>query len=101
MAYVTAGSRNEALKIARALLKQKLIACANIHRANSLYWWRGEIAASNEFILVCKTLRKKRRQIIKSVKEIHSYETPCVVFTKVAGGSLEYLQWIRKNVDPA
>jgi periplasmic divalent cation tolerance protein len=97
IAYITAGSRSEAKKIARTLLEEKLIACANIFDVESLYWWRGAIEQGAESILVCKTTAGKRRRLMAVVRRIHSYENPCVVFFKITAGSDPFLNWVRDS----
>ena len=93
--YITAKDREEAHSIARALLDKRLIACANITAAvDSLYWWQGTIAASSEALLLAKTVKSKLEPAIALVKNLHSYECPCVVALPLAGGNSEFLQWV-------
>ena len=97
IAYITASSKKEAEVIARTLLERKLVACVNIHEVSSLYWWKDRVESAGEFALICKTTSGKREDIINLVKEKHSYENPCVVFTEIRGGSEDYLNWVKEN----
>jgi len=94
VAYITTGSKNEADKLSRMLLEARLVACVNTHKVSSSYWWGGEIVSSEEFVLVCKSARRNQTAILALIEENHSYENPCVIFTKVSGGSKKYLDWV-------
>src|SRR3989339_1209266 len=77
--YITIPTKKEAEKIAKHLLKKRLIACANIFPVGSFYWWKNEIEKSREFVLIGKTVEKNYARIAGEVEKIHSYSTPCVV----------------------
>lgn len=92
---VTASTEVEAEKIARALLKQKLIACVNIiPKVNSLFWWEGSIDKSSETFLVIKTKSSLFKEVVRQVKKIHSYEVPEIIALPIIGGNQDYLKWI-------
>ena len=97
--YITCSKRKEASKIARFLLKKKLIACANIiNNLESIFFWKGKIRKSKEVLVVGKTMNKNVQKIIKGVKKIHSYEVPCVIFFDIKNGNTDFLKWIIKSV---
>lgn len=76
MIYVTASGVKEAKKIARKLLEEKLVACANIiPNMESIYWWEGNLEEDVESILLLKTHSELVDKVIDRVKEIHSYQT--------------------------
>ena len=87
----------EAQKIAGVLLKERLIACANITNIKSAYWWRGRIQRHGEALLIAKTKRKLMKKIIATVKKHHSYSTPCVNALPILEGNPDYLKWIDKE----
>ncbi len=94
--YITAPSRAEARKIAKYLLDKKLIACANIHKIESLYRWKGKMADESEWVLVCKTVGKNYQKIVKETEKIHSYSVPCVI--KIPAFSNDkYFKWVEKE----
>jgi len=95
--YVTAGSEHEAKVIAKKLLEQKLIACANIFPVNSLYYWDGDLQDDAEFALIMKTKTELVEQLINELKKIHSYDVPCIVSWSIAAGNEEYLSWIKQE----
>ena len=96
--YVTASKRREAKKIADSLLNKRLVACVNMMRSHSLYRWKGKIKRSKEIVLFMKSDRRHMSAIVKDVKALSSYQTPCVVELSVEGGSKEYLAWSDREV---
>ena len=93
--YVTTGSRQEALDIGRALVECRLVACANVlGPMTSMYWWEGEVNEDDEVPLILKTRDGLVGQVIEKVKEMHSYDCPCVVSLPITGGNQAFLDWI-------
>lgn len=97
--YITAGDMTEARKIGRKLVEERLAACANIFPITSVFRWKGTIDEANEFGIIVKTRSDKVKEIEKRVKEIHSYEVPCVVSFNISEGSSDYLNWINESVE--
>lgn len=98
--YITASSREEAMVIGRTLVEERLAACANvIENATSIYWWDGKLEDATEAVLFAKTQERLVEAIIGRVKELHSYECPCVVSWPIAGANAEYLEWIAKETE--
>jgi len=93
--FITSGNQEEAKKLARVLVEEKLAACVNIlSGVESLYWWKDKIESSKEWMLVVKTQRKMVNRVVKRVKEIHSYEVPEIIALPIVEGNKDYLQWI-------
>ena len=100
--YVTAGSRDEALRIGRTVVEERLAACANVlDGMTSLYWWRGVLEQAGEAALILKTRAELVERLAARIKELHSYECPCVVALPIAGGNPDYLEWIAAETEPA
>ncbi len=97
MLYITASSMNEAKTIVDALMEEKLIACANMFPIHSVYRWKGKIEKDEEVAIIAKTRASLVQKAIERVKELHSYEVPCVVEYSIANGDLDYLDWIQKE----
>jgi len=96
---VTAKDKSEAKKIARGLLDDKLIACANlVGGVESLFRWNGKIDEASEILLVLKTKRSLFKKVASKVKALHSYDTPEVIALPVIEGSEDYLKWINASV---
>ena len=93
--YITAGSTDEATRLARALVEERLVACANVFPGvTSLYWWEGAVQEGSEAVLVAKTGEERVEAVIARVKALHSYSCPCVVALPILGGNPDYLAWI-------
>jgi periplasmic divalent cation tolerance protein len=94
----TAGSQEEAIKIAHALVERRLAACVNIvPQIESVYRWQGKVETAQEWLLLIKTQVKLYERVRTAVKELHSYDLPECVMLEVSAGSQEYLNWIEKN----
>jgi len=92
---ITAGSEEEAVRIAKGLLEERLIACANlVQPIRSLYRWKDEVCDDPEVLLLCKSRRHLFNQISEKVTSLHSYEVPEVVALPLVAGHPPYLQWI-------
>jgi periplasmic divalent cation tolerance protein len=91
----TAGSEDEARKIARSLVERQLAACVNIiPQIESVYRWQGKIESSREWLLLIKTTASQFPAIRAAIQELHSYDLPeCIAFN-IEQGSPEYLEWI-------
>lgn len=93
--YIAAGSRGEAVAIGRALVEERLAACANVFAGvTSLYWWEGAVQEDDEVILILKTWSGCLERLIERAKALHSYECPCIVAFPIAAGHPDYLDWI-------
>ena len=92
--YITCKDKEEAVKVSRVLLENKLVVCTNFFPINSMYWWKGKIEEDNEFVVVAKTKEENYEKIKCMVKEVHSYDTPCVISWKVDNLNKEYKDWM-------
>jgi periplasmic divalent cation tolerance protein len=97
--YMTCKNKVEANKIAYALVKKDLVACANIiPNIKSYFKWNNKkINALKEIILIGKTVKKNINKITLYVKKISSYDCPCIVFVDIENGNKEFLNWIKSS----
>ncbi len=99
LVLTTAGSDEEARKIAHALVERKLAACVStVPRIHSVYRWQDNVESADEFLLIVKTTKDHQEQVRSAIKELHSYDLPECIVVAVDGGSQEYLQWISESV---
>lgn len=92
---------DEAEKMARFLLEQRLVACARISGPGTgLYWWQGEIVQAMEFQLSLKTDREHFTVVEAMIKAKHPYETPEIVAVAIVTGSREYIDWMKAELRP-
>jgi periplasmic divalent cation tolerance protein len=95
----TAGSLEEAQKIAHALVERRLAACVNIvPQIESVYRWQGKVESATEWLLIIKTRAGVFERVRDAIRELHSYELPECVMVEIGGGSEKYLSWIEENV---
>lgn len=95
----TAGSQEEARKIARALVERRLAACVNIVTGvESVYRWKGKVETAGEWMLLIKTSVGAFPVLRKALSELHSYEMPECLMLAVEDGDLGYLEWIGESV---
>lgn len=95
----TAGSKDEARKIANYLVEQRLAACVNlVPQIESIYRWQGKIESNQEWLLLIKTTADKFAGVRDAIRELHSYELPECIAIAVEDGSPDYLQWIEESV---
>ena len=93
--FVTAGSEDDAARIGRTLVDEKLAACANIVPAiRSIYHWKGETYDEHESLIIIKTQTALFPLVEKRVKEIHSYEVPEIIALPLQDGLPAYMGWI-------
>lgn len=98
--YITTSNKKEALEIGRVLVEQNLVACANIMDGmHSIYKWEGQIQEDDECVLLVKTHYSRVKKVTNLIKEMHSYECPCVISFTITEdeGNTEYLEWLEKT----
>jgi|SRR5271165_1480571 len=90
----TAGSVDEARRIAETLVDRKLAACVNIiPKVVSIYRWKGKVEEAEEWILLIKTV-SAFEPVRDAILEMHSYELPECMSVTIEDGSPEYLKWL-------
>jgi periplasmic divalent cation tolerance protein len=95
----SAGSEDEARKIAHHLVEQRLAACVNIvPRMESIYRWQGKLESSGEWLLLIKTTVERFPAVRDAIRDLHSYELPECIAISIEDGSSGYLEWIAQSV---
>jgi periplasmic divalent cation tolerance protein len=96
--YITTKNEEEATRIGKKLVEEKLIACVNIiPKVRSIYREGKEITDETEAVMICKTKADLEDEVIKRVRELHSYEVPEIISLKIEKGWPEYLNWIDQS----
>lgn len=97
--YITTGSEEEALLIARTLVAEKLAACVNLlPGVRSVYEWEGRVREGKEWVLIAKTTKEGFSRLQDRVMALHSYDCPCVVSLAITDGNPAFLDWIGSQV---
>ena len=81
-------------EIAAALVARKLAACVQILEATSHYVWKGQAAKQKEFLLFAKARQTDFEAIAAAIRELHSYELPEIIATRIIAGEQSYLNWV-------
>ncbi len=99
LVLTTAGSKDEARRIGRALVERLLGACVNIvPQVGSIYRWEGEIEEAEEWLLIIKTTGTAFERVRDAIVELHSYDVPECISVSIEDGSVGYLSWIGQSV---
>lgn len=92
---VTTTDKQEAEKLVRRLLDEKLLACANIISSVSSYFqWSGKIAKADECLVLMKSRKDLFEKLAETVKSLHSYEVPEILALPIINGSKTYMDWL-------
>jgi periplasmic divalent cation tolerance protein len=96
---ITAGSQEEAERIAQALVGEMLAACVNIIPGIvSVYRWEGEVQRDSEWLLIAKSRQDVLADLTRRVRALHSYDVPEIIALPLTGGSEAYLRWLDAQV---
>jgi periplasmic divalent cation tolerance protein len=95
--YVTHPSKPEAIRITTELLNQHLIACASFYPTESMYWWEGRLAKSDEIMTIYKALTENTHKIQDTIASLHKYEIPCIIKIAEVTANDSYEQWIQSE----
>ncbi|MBZ5639076.1 MAG: divalent-cation tolerance protein CutA [Acidobacteriia bacterium] len=97
----TAGTDEEASRIAAGLVERRVAACVNVvPGVVSHYRWKGEVHRDDERLLLIKTAERLLPEVGRAIRELHSYELPEVVMVRIGGGDEEYLAWLAEGLAP-
>ncbi|HKO36942.1 MAG TPA: divalent-cation tolerance protein CutA [Solirubrobacterales bacterium] len=95
----TAGSEEEARRIAEVLVEGRLAACVQVvGPIVSRYRWQGAIEETQEWQCLAKTTRGAYEAVEAAIREVHSYDQPEIIATPIVAGSTGYLAWIENEV---
>ena len=96
--FVTTANQDNAAAIGRALVEERLAACANlIGPIRSIYRWQDAIEDASEHLLIIKTRARLYPALEARIKQLHPYEVPEIIAVNIEQGSPQYLQWIHES----
>lgn len=96
----TTASREDAVRISKELLADKLIACVQLSKIESFYEWKGQVEEEVEYRLMIKHALKTKKALVEKLLVIHPYETPEIITTEF-DSSLGYYKWCEEVCSPA
>tara|TARA_B110000014_G_scaffold247200_1_gene220539 strand:- start:963 stop:1256 length:294 start_codon:yes stop_codon:yes gene_type:complete len=95
---MTCSTAEEARLIGRALVQEHIAACVNIlGEIESIYEWQGELCEECEVAMIAKTTATRMPALIVRVKELHSYDCPCIIGLPIGEGHQPYLDWLSES----
>jgi periplasmic divalent cation tolerance protein len=93
--YIPCGSMDEAKKIGRTLVDERLAACANIFNGHlSIFRWEGKVEEQEEFLLIAKSRTSSFERLSSRVQSLHAYKTSCIAALPVLHVNAAYASWI-------
>jgi len=95
----TVATRDDALRIAQALVERRLTACVQLSAIDSVYRWQGTLQHEPELRLTVKTLRSRYAEVEAAIRELHPYELPQVVALALDPVLPAYAQWVAQQCD--
>ncbi len=98
--YATFPDRESARRVARALVDEGLVACANLVPIESIYAWQGRTEEASEWAAWLKTRRTLYHRVEARIRALHSYDVPAIVAYPLLGGHTAYLEWIAGATEP-
>lgn len=94
----TLHKKQDAHKIGKGLLKERIIVCYNLYPIESAYWWKGKILDETETLMIMKTKKNNFKKAEEYIKDHSGYEVPEVIALDVAKVNTPYLNWLNSEV---
>lgn len=97
--FTTTAKKEDAKKIAKALLEKRLAACAQVMGPiGSSFWWKGKIDKAQEWMCIIKSKKSLYKKIEKCIKQNHPYQVPEIVGIPITAGNKDYLKWLDEEL---
>lgn len=98
--YSTAPDEKVAKSIAKTLVQENLIGCANLlPQVTSVYEWDGDVQTDPEVVMIMKTRTELVDAVMDRVNQLHPYEIPCLTSWELTTGSTDYFNWIYNETE--
>ena len=99
--YAVFGSEEEALRIGRLCVEERLAACVNLLGAvHSIYRWQGKIEEGAEVAALFKTTAQGADALIARIAALHSYDVPAAVAWPITEAHGPYAAWVTAEARP-
>ncbi len=98
--YVTCPDAATARQIGRALVQERLIACANmLAKTCAIYRWEGALTEADEVVLLLKTTHEREPEVVARIQALHPYSNPAILTLPVRSGAPEFLAWVARETE--
>lgn len=99
--FSTFADEDTAARVARTLVEERLIACANIlPGARSVYRWQDQVKDEREVVVLMKTRKQDWTAFMSRLHELHPYDVPECIAVRVAAGAPRYMEWLDTALAP-
>lgn len=99
--FTTFASEDDAVRVTRQLVEERLIACANLlPGARSIYRWQAEVKDTHEVVVLMKTRKQDWVALMSRLHELHPYDVPECIALRVAAGAPRYMAWLDETLAP-
>jgi len=99
--FTTFANEADAARVARALVEERLVACANlVPGVRSIYRWKQGVQDEREVVVLMKTRKQDWTALLSRLHELHPYETPECVAVRIAAGAPKYMAWLDEALAP-
>ena len=96
----TLENRDDAEKIARALVEKRIAACVQIMGPlTSFFQWQGKLDSAEEYLCVIKSRSDLFQEMETIIKSMHPYEVPEIIATPITKGNKDYLRWLAETLE--
>jgi len=101
IAFTAFASEEDAARVARVLVEERLVACANLlPGARSIYRWQEKIEDEREVLVLMKTRKQDWAALMSRLHELHPYQTPELIAVRIAAGAPKYLEGLEQALEP-
>ena len=80
-------------------MKSQIVACVNISKISSIYYWKGKVENSSEYLAIFKTITKNKTLLKKKIKESHPYDIPEIAEIDITSIDKSYLKWMIQSIN--
>ena len=94
----TIDNKKTAEEIAVSVINKKFAACVQISSCSSIYRWQGKVEQSDEFICTMKSRADLYPMLERAIREVHTYDVPEIIATKITDGGSDYLDWLEQEL---
>ena len=99
--YATFASADEAERVGRQVVEERLAACVNIlGTCRSIYRWQGAVETADEAAAIFKTSRAAADRLVARIAELHSYDVPAIAVWPIEKLLADYAEWVEASVSP-